>query len=382
MTGTLLAILVPFIQDHFSLRYTLVACVPLTIWAAYGLAPLAGKIIQRYGHARILRSASFLVTAMLGLLSLSIGVIPFIPFLGLLSLMGIGLMLIQVTANSYAVLLGDSAKRSGRLSSSLGSLAVGMLIGSIIGSTIYPTLPFAYGGLCCGWLVACLALNSLDLACGKKLRRELKESSAPDHRLWLILLMCFILVGLEISVESFLVRFIQLGAVADLPLEEAVQYTWMYYTGFIVSRLLGGWALPRFSNEKLLCVIAMIGFILSLVIVFAEGPLALYACLSLGACIAPLWPILFGLGLTGREKEHEKTSSWMMLSCAGTCLIAPLQGLLADSTDLKTSFILAPLTFAVLAIYGLSASLRSTSKKRLVSFRTTGPKRAKAIKLG
>src|SRR5258707_3987244 len=106
-------ILVPHLKSIFDLSYTRVMLVQFAFFSAYFLFSIPwSKVVNRIGYQR---------TMVVGLLTMAVGAFLFVPAasvasypLFLTALLGLatGITGVQVSANSYLVMLGQPAKAS------------------------------------------------------------------------------------------------------------------------------------------------------------------------------------------------------------------------------------------------------------------------------
>ena len=90
----------------------------------------------------------------------------------------------------------------------------------------------------------------------------------------------------------------------------------------------------------------------------AEGPLAIYAFLSVGLFASTLWPCIFTLAITGLGGRTPQASNALIMMIMGGGIVSLLQGYLADDAllGLRQSFWVGVVCFAYLAFYAVTVS--------------------------
>ncbi|HLP19306.1 MAG TPA: hypothetical protein VK174_03360, partial [Chitinophagales bacterium] len=101
--------------------------------------------------------------------------------------------------------------------------------------------------------------------------------------------------------------------------------------------------LLAFSLSAMAC---MIGGLLT------TGNLSILFFMSGGLWCSVLWPCIFSNAIKNLGSYTSQASAFLIMMILGGAVIPPFQGWLADVTDIKTSYIVAPLCFAYLAFYG------------------------------
>jgi FHS family L-fucose permease-like MFS transporter len=125
----------------------------------------------------------------------------------------------------------------------------------------------------------------------------------------------------------------------------------LYFYVIPVGILIFGFGLADQKPAKTLMVFGLLGMIAMLIGLLTTGQVALYAFISGGLCCSIMWPCIFALSITGLGKYTGQGSAFLIMMILGGAIIPPLQGLLADKTDIHSSYIVAVLCFAYLAFF-------------------------------
>jgi MFS transporter, FHS family, L-fucose permease len=84
---------------------------------------------------------------------------------------------------------------------------------------------------------------------------------------------------------------------------------------------------------------------------FTTGALSVYSFLSGGLFCSIMWPCIFSLATAGLGKYTSQASGFLIMMILGGAFIPPMQGLLADKTNIHLSYIIPVFCFAFLAWY-------------------------------
>ncbi len=106
------------------------------------------------------------------------------------------------------------------------------------------------------------------------------------------------------------------------------------------------------NQEKALIAFSLLGLVAMTIGLLTTGETALFAFISGGLACSVLWPCIFSVALMGLGKYASQGSAFLIMMILGGAVIPPLQGLLADATDIHSSYIITILCFAYLAFYG------------------------------
>src|SRR5262252_851264 len=127
-------VLVPHLKSIFELNYAKVMLIQFSFFSAYFLFSIpSAKVIDSIGYKR---------TMVLGLFTMGLGAILFIPaasapsyplFLAALMVLAAGITALQVAANPYVAVLGPAETASGRLNLTQAFNSLGTFVGPFIG---------------------------------------------------------------------------------------------------------------------------------------------------------------------------------------------------------------------------------------------------------
>jgi FHS family L-fucose permease-like MFS transporter len=119
-----------------------------------------------------------------------------------------------------------------------------------------------------------------------------------------------------------------------------------------VGRFVGAWLMTFIDAETVLAGAAVGAFALLMTVVFATGPVAMWALILVGLCHSIMFPTIFTLGIKGLGALTEEGSGLLIMAIAGGAL-ADAQGWIADQYGLQISFLLP----AICELYALFYAL-------------------------
>jgi len=378
-------VIIPKLRGLFTLTYAEAMLVQSAFFAAYFVVSIpAAVIVEKVGHMR---------TAVIGLLTMTLGCLLFVPasssglfpvFLGALFVLASGITIVQVVANPLISMLGAPQTAHSRLTFAqafnslgttvfpyvgsiliLGSLAdidPSQLTGSALAAyrsqetrvivTTYVGLAVA---LC---VVAALVWQQ---------RRSLKEERVEDvnwlHAFGLLrrprfafgTLCIFVYVGAEVAIGSVLVIYLVQGDVMGLAEQAAGKHVPFYWGGAMIGRFVGAYLLRLFSPGKVLSCAAAAVLTLLLVSANTTGAVSGWSLLGVGLFNSIMFPTIFSLASEGLGARAPEGSGVICVAIVGGAIIPPLTGHVADLATLRAALVVPALCYAVIGSYGLYA---------------------------
>ncbi len=372
--------LIPHLQSVFSLNYTEAALIQLAFFGSYFLfAQPAGKLIELFGYQR---------TMVIGLVTTAVGAALFVPaaiyakygfFLAAQVVLAAGITVLQVAANPYVTILGPPETASSRLNltqafNTLGD-AVAPYIGSVLilggtaaavthASTLTRIQQAASVKLPYALLAGILLVLALAIAVYKFPRLEVtrdfrpgelgaKRDSVWNHpHLYLGAIAIFIYVGAEVSVGSFLAKYLADPTITGLPLEKAVKLVTYFWTGMMVGRFVGSALMQRVSAPNLLMLSGIGAAVLVLCSLFGTGHFAMVTILAVGLFNSIMFPTIFTLGVADLGTLTGRGSGLLVQAIVGAAVIPVLMGFLADRIGIHHALFLPFLCYLFIIYYG------------------------------
>jgi MFS transporter, FHS family, L-fucose permease len=118
-----------------------------------------------------------------------------------------------------------------------------------------------------------------------------------------------------------------------------------------VAVLLGGFILGKNRPAFTLMLFGILGVISMIIGLMCTGTIGIYAFLSGGLFCSIMWPCIFSLAIAGLGKYTSQASGFLIMMILGGAFIPPVQGLLADKTNIHFSYIIPVFCFVYLAWY-------------------------------
>ena len=388
-------VLIPHLKSVFTLNYTQVMLVQFTFFGAYFLMSLpSGKVVSRLGY-RLSIVAGLVVTGIGALLFLPAALARSYPlFLLAFFVLASGITLLQVAANPYVSLLGAPRLASSRLNlaqalNSLGTTIApklgGLLILSVavLGSADLAKLPAAqqaayrmqqahlvqgpYLGIALVLFLLALIVWLFHLPAieGTDGHAYDERADDPQHtfldalahaRVWFGMIAIFVYVGAEVSIGSFMINYISLPGIGDMPEARAAGFVSLYWGGAMIGRFAGSALLTRIDPRKLLCIFAVIAGLLVLTTMLTHGHVAMWSVIAIGLFNSIMFPNIFTLGIEKFGALSGKVSSLLVMAIVGGAVIPLLQGALADRVGVHHAFVLPFLCYCYIVFYSVRGS--------------------------
>ena len=151
-----------------------------------------------------------------------------------------------------------------------------------------------------------------------------------------------------------------LGIKAYLP-RTAEQAGATYYILSLVLFVLGRFictGLMRYIKPRvLLTILAVLAIIFSVVTIYAEGWIGVYALMSISGCMSLMFPTIYGLGMRGLGSDTKIGGAGMVMAIAGAAVLTQIQGIVSDqSGSIKMAFWVPAIAFMIIAYYSAVVS--------------------------
>jgi FHS family L-fucose permease-like MFS transporter len=170
------------------------------------------------------------------------------------------------------------------------------------------------------------------------------------------MLAIFVYVGAEVSIGSFLINYIALPDIGNMPQSRAADFVALYWGGAMVGRFVGS-ALLRFIDARmLLSLFAVIAGALVITTMSTHGMVAVWSVAAIGLFNSIMFPNIFTLGIEKFGPLTGKVSSLLVMAIVGGALIPLAQGAIADHIGVHHAFVLPLACYAYIVFYGLKGS--------------------------
>ena len=378
--------LLPHLRSVFELSYTQTTLIESVWFIAYFFASLpSAKLIERVGYQKsLVIGLAIMAAGSLGMM-LAASLPSYGVTLAMLFVIACGITLLQVAANPYVTVVGKPETASSRLNLVQAMNSAGTMLAPLFGA--YLILGRSEGGTAQGEVVLTQAermadaqsvilpyglvavalvilaiviarfpLPAMGAATARVAKEERKQHSLWAHRnLVFGIPAIFIYLIAEIGVANLFVNFVSQPQIANLTHEEAGRYLTFLWGGMMVGRFIGSALMQRIDAAKVLAAVSVGAFLVMMTTVFASGPVAMWALISVGLFHSIMFPTIFSLGIKGLGPLTEEGSGLLIMAIAGGSLVVA-QGWLADKYGLQTSFLLTAACELYILFYALWGS--------------------------
>ncbi len=416
--------LIPRLKEVFELEYWQASLVQMAWFTAYLLVSIPGGIlISRIGYKKGI---------LLGLGLMALGCALFYPaaeirtyglFLSALFILASGITVLQVAANPYISVLGDSRNSSSRL-----NLAQAF---NSLGTTIAPILSAAYllsdkistkeeilalsdeakavyyqaeasqvqgPFLIIAGFIVVLMLVFYAIKLPKIIDETADQSfssfkKALGHRpLVLGAIAIFVYVGAEVSIGSWLTNyFISLDLhiiIQESPRLESIvhfisktftgkdpglldpkgivgSFVFFYWGGAMLGRFIGSYLTRIISPGKVLAFFSIGAMALILLSVSSSGLLAMWSIIAVGLFNSIMFPTIFTLAIDGLGNLKPQGSGILCTAIFGGAIIPFITGMCFDYVGFGLGFSVLVLCYLYIMYFG-----RYSSKNQSISLQS------------
>ena len=180
----------------------------------------------------------------------------------------------------------------------------------------------------------------------------------------------FFYVGVQIMCWTFIIQYGTRVLMADGMTEQAAEvlsqkYNIVAMVIFCCSRFICTFLLRFVNTGRLLMLLAIVGGLLVVGVIFLQDIYGLYCLVGVSACMSLMFPTIYGIALTGLGDDAKFGAAGLIMAILGGSVLPPLQASIIDKGELfgmpavNVSFILPFICFVVIAIYGQRTFLRS-----------------------
>jgi MFS transporter, FHS family, L-fucose permease len=381
-------VLVPHLKSIFELNYAKVMLIQFSFFSAYFLFSIpSAKVIDSIGYKR---------TMVLGLFTMGLGAILFIPaagaasfllFLAALVVLAAGITALQVAANPYVAVLGPPETASSRLNLAQAFNSLGTTIGPYLGGILilsgstksanairemsHAALQ-AYrvheaASVKLPYLIISLTLVALGIAIALFKLPDMPEAerhgqSGAHKSIWkyrhLVLgaVGIFVYVGAEVSIGSFLINYFSQSNIGNISEVVAARYVSYYWGGAMVGRFIGSAILQKVRTGTVLGIAAFAACLLVCISMLTLGHVAMWSIILVGFFNSVMFPSIFTLGIVNLGPLTGDGSGLLVMAIVGGAILPVIQGALADKIGIHHAFILPVICYLYIAYYAFRGS--------------------------
>lgn len=392
-------ILVPHLKAVFTLNYAQTMLIQFCFFTAYFVVSIpSGQLVETIGYK------GGIIT---GLIIAGIGCVLFYPaaalrlyplFLAALFVLASGITLLQVAANPYVTLLGNSDTASSRLTMTQAFNSLGTTLAPFFGSLFILTAavksgdeikqlqpealaayqaaeasavqqPYLFLAAILFAVAIIFTLVKLPEVKGQTLINTdngIQASTTAYPSAWhsphLVLgaLGIFLYVGAEVSIGSFLVSFISDPAITGLTPAYAAKYVSFYWGGAMVGRFIGAAVMQKIRPGSALMFNAISAALLLTTTILGTGYTAMWAILAVGLFNSIMFPTIFSLALQGLGQHTGQGSGILCAAIVGGAILPVLQGVFADWIGIQRAFFIPVICYLYIAFFGWTSYQQQT----------------------
>jgi FHS family L-fucose permease-like MFS transporter len=378
-------VVIPKLKALFTLSYAEAMLVQSAFFAAYLLVSIPGAaIVRRFGYLR---------TAAIGLVTMTVGCLLFVPasafglfpaFLAALFVLAAGITIVQVVANPLISMLGRPETASSRLTFAQAFNSLGTTVFPYVGSILIlqslatadpatlegaaldafrTTESHVIATTYVGLASALAIVAAIVYGRRHRLPDHYAETGSILHAFDLLLrprfgfgaLCIFLYVGAEVAIGSLIVSFLMQRDVLGMGSLAAGEHVPYYWGGAMVGRFVGAYVLSVVSPGKVLAAAA--GGVIALLLVAGNGAGALagWALLAVGFCNSIMFPTIFTLASEGLGTRAPEGSGILCVAIVGGAIVPLVTGRAADLVGLRAALAIPALCYAGILLFGLYA---------------------------
>lgn len=379
INGTLL----PHLRSVFDLNYTQTTLIESVWFIAYFFASIpSAKLIERIGYQKSLVVGLLVMAAGALGMTLAAALPSYGVTLFMLFVIASGITLLQVAANPYVAVIGPPETSSSRLNLVQAMNSAGTMLAPLFGaylilgrskggtaeagtvltqaerladaqSVILPYVLVAIVLAVLAVVIARFPLPAIGAATSRVAKADRKNHSLWKHRnLVFGVPAIFIYLIAEIGVGNLFVNFVSRPDIGNMTNEQAGRYLTLLWGGMMVGRFVGSALMQKIAAETVLAAFSIGAFVVMLVTVFADGPIAMWSLILVGLFHSIMFPTIFTLGIKGLGPLTEEGSGLLIMAIAGGALVV-VQGWIADAYGLQLSFLLTAVCELYILFYAL-----------------------------
>lgn len=162
----------------------------------------------------------------------------------------------------------------------------------------------------------------------------------------------FFYVGAQIGVWSYTIRYVM----QELRVREddASTYYMMALVLFTICRFIFTALMKYVTPRKLLLITAVGAAVSSLLVVYGNGYMGVYALIAISGFMSLMFPTIYGLGMRGLGKDTKIGGSGLIMAILGGAVIPAVQGQVSDiAASINFAFYIPFGCFAFIILYAI-----------------------------
>jgi FHS family L-fucose permease-like MFS transporter len=388
-------------QDELHLSKAQSAWVQSAHYLGYALMAVpAGMLARGIGYKGGIIAGLLVVAAGGFWFIAATAIASFWAFLAGVSVIAIGLTILETVANPYTTALGPKELGAFRINLAQSLNGLGWMLGPVVGGAFFYSeggtivsherlsVPYIAVALLVLGLAGVFArANMPDLTPRAEPQEDRVENNSPRsiwHRPHFVgaVVAQFLYVAAQAGIFSFFINYmvsespplprswadgvLGTGLTArqsELFINErgAAELQGLVGFGlFLAGRLIGTALLTRTRASRLLGHYALVNTLLCAIVVLRLGWLSVAAVFLTFFFMSISFPTLFALGIDGLGAHAKRASAFIVMAILGGAILPKVMGYLGDVYDMSTSFLMPLVCFALIASYAYAwPALRS-----------------------
>ncbi len=123
--------------------------------------------------------------------------------------------------------------------------------------------------------------------------------------------------------------------------------------GIVILIQIAGFWVGQEKPAKTLMIFGILGMLAMLIGMFTTGSVSVFAFVSGGLFASVMWPSIFSLALQGLGKYTSQGSAFLIMMILGGAFLPPLQGKIADMSNITVSYWVPLLGFGYLTLFAI-----------------------------
>jgi MFS transporter, FHS family, L-fucose permease len=353
-----------YIKNDFQLTDKVAQFIPsmALIWFFFLSVP-TGLLLEKYGK-------KFILNIGMGITGLGM-LIPFLHYsfpvmLVAFIFLGIGNTIVQVSTNPLLHDVVPTEKYSSYMSLSQFIKAICSLLGPIIATFMavkagnWKLVFIVYA------VTSFLAVIWLYFTTINETKMETNNASFKtcfsllrNKFILTMVLGIFLLVGVEVSMNSNIANFLQNRH--GISLENASLGISIFFTSVMIGRFLGAIILQWLSARKFFVFTSILVIVGLILLIYSPGVVTSRICIFVtGLGLANLFPLIFSIAVEKMPGRINEISGLMIMAIAGGAFLPPVMGFVSTKFGVSAGFLV--LVFAMLYILSISVYAQKVKK--------------------
>lgn len=151
-------------------------------------------------------------------------------------------------------------------------------------------------------------------------------------------------------------EFLGLDALLPRTAEQAAAtYYVLSLVLFVLGRFMCTWLMKYTRPVNILSGLGILAVICSLLTIYGEGFIGVYALMGISGCMSAMFPTIYGLGMRGLGDDTKIAGSGMVMAIAGAALLTQMQGILSDQVgSIKFAYWVPAIAFMIITYYSFT----------------------------